>query len=79
MKSYVLMGKKTGALMVGYRVTFLDHPANISICAMGDRGKSWVSGLMEHQGWVVEGTVLECNYFFNLKFADEYIEILGEL
>ena len=75
MTGFVLMAKNTGALMVGYRVTFLDEISPEIL----PRLKYQVC-VAEHHGWVVEfhKSVSRHALFFNLEF-EKMFENLGVL
>lgn len=78
MKSFVLMNKKTGDLLLGTQVRFVVEP-KMQVSPMG--GDSWVIALHEsdYDGWIVEHPKFGAfRIFFNRKF-DEMTEVLSEL
>lgn len=79
MISFVFMNKKTGDLLVAYRVAFMDVPGRQS--TLSNTGHYTISmdvQVLKHDGWVVEYPVSQLPWFFNLKCEKWFIN-LGEL
>jgi len=76
MKGMVLMNKKTGDLLVGYRVCFFDKIMEYAKM-MNLVG---IINIDEYDGWLIEhpGILGEFRVFFNREL-EEWCEILGEL
>ena len=74
MTGYVLMNKRTGHLMLGYRINFLDkgdfEPALTEV--------PYRIGILTHDGWVMAGPEPINRCFFNNE-CEEWFENLGEL
>lgn len=77
MKQFVLMNKKTGNLLIGIRVCFLDQDWCDDLPVAN---QSWQIGVMQHDGWIVElpPEVSQFRVFFNQEL-ENMVEVLGEL
>lgn len=79
MKPFVLMNRRTGDLMVGCRVCFMDQIEELTDIKGGiDLKTVWQVGLIEHHGWVID-TGGQVNAFFLNRYGEKFFEVLGEL
>jgi len=78
LKQFVLMNRKTGDLMIGYRVTFMDVEREYIFSTPIPDTFPTRFGVLEHHGWVIEHPIFEVPWFMNLK-SDTLLENLGEL
>lgn len=74
MISYVLLNKKTGELLEGLRITFMDKD---HIRQTFSEKSTWRICVVAHDGWVIRGLV-PVWYFFNRRIKNTFID-LGEL
>ncbi len=79
MKPYVLMCKRTGNILEGFRVNLMG--ADESQYILQDK---WSVALVEIHGWIVRSDLPESGFggfyiFMNAEWVDENFQVLGEL
>jgi hypothetical protein len=73
--SFVLMCKKNGELIEGYRISFLDNQDTIEVT----KGYAISLTTIRHDGWLLcHPEVAKTPMFFNRE-CEKWFEVLGEL
>ncbi len=80
--SFVLLNKKNGQLVEGYRVSMFDKPDFEWSSDIAPSPVYRLSvGIHEHDGWIIQVPKEICPFpiWMNRQFVDQHFENLGEL
>lgn len=79
LKQFVLMNKKSGQLMTGVRINFLDKKDfDSELLSVVQKDIPFRIGMLVHDGWVLTGPDIISRCFFNNE-CEQWFDNLGEL